>query len=110
MSTTAIAILVAVIVVLIAGGVVAYRRIYGNRAAHFGYPSRSAYTRAVPRTDEEKREAVDQAFVGLVVCLLGLMAPPLLLVGLFPLYVGGRKTVYVLMGLGLVDEVDPRGA
>jgi hypothetical protein len=32
--------------------------------------------------------------------------PPVLLIGLFPLFYGVRKIVYASMGLGLVD--DPR--
>lgn len=110
MSTTE-AVIVGVIVVLvllamIAAIVAGYSRYYANRAARFAYSSRGAYLRAVPQTDEEKREAVDQAFLGLVICLLGLLLPPFLLVGLVPLFFGGRKAVYVLMGLGYVDDVD----
>jgi hypothetical protein len=105
-STIGISILSVVVVLATVGGIAGYRSYYGNRATRFGYPSRGAYLRSVPRTDGEKREAIDQAFMGLVICLLGLMLPPFLLVGLFPLYVGGRKTVYVSMGLGLADDVD----
>ena len=103
-------IFVVVLLAVIAAIVAAYSRYYGNRAARFAYPTRSAYLRAVPQTDEEKREAVDQAFLGLVICLLGLLLPPFLLVGLVPLFFGGRKAVYVLMGLGYVDDVDQPGA
>jgi len=71
-----------------------------------GYPSLGAYLRAAPRTDEEKRDAVDLALKGLVVCLLGLLVPPLLLIGLFPFFYGTRKVVYGSMGLGIVDDTD----
>ena len=82
--------------------------IRGQRALAkaFGYPSLSAYLRAAPQTDEEKRAAVDLALKGLVICLLGLIFPPVLLIGLFPMFYGGRKIAYASMGLGLVD--DPR--
>jgi hypothetical protein len=43
---------------------------------------------------------------GLVCCVLGLMLPPFVLVGLVPLFYGGRKLVYASMGLGLVDDAD----
>jgi hypothetical protein len=39
-----------------------------------------------------------------VLCLLGLIFPPLLLVGLFPFFYGARKLVYASLGLGLVDD------
>ena len=73
-------------------------------ATAFGYPSLSAYLRAAPATDQEKRAAVDLALKGLVVCLLGLLMPPVLLIGLFPLFYGVRKIAYASMGLGLVDD------
>jgi hypothetical protein len=41
-----------------------------------------------------------------VLCLLGLLFPPFVLVGLVPLFYGGRKLVYASMGLGLVDDGD----
>jgi hypothetical protein len=69
-----------------------------------GYPSLSAYLRAAPRTDAEKRAAADLALKGAVICLLGLLFPPVLLVGLFPLFYGVRKVMYASMGLGLVDD------
>lgn len=95
------------VLILVIGAIVgAYRRYYGSRANRFGYASRAAYMRAVPLTEAEKREAVDQAFTGLAICLLGLALPPLMLVGLLPLVIGGRKCAYALMGLGYVDDAD----
>jgi hypothetical protein len=84
-----------------------YRGFYDRRVKRFGYSSRGAYFQAVPRTDAEKREAVDQALLGLVLCLVGLLLPPVLLVGIVPLFVGGRKAVFASLGLGLSDEIDP---
>jgi hypothetical protein len=75
-----------------------------RRARAAGYPSMGAYLRAAPRSDEEKRDATDLALKGLVICFLGLLFPPLLLVGLFPFFYGARKVVYASMGLGLVDD------
>lgn len=69
-----------------------------------GYPSLTAYLRAAPQTDQEKRAAVDLALKGLVICLLGLILPPVLLIGLFPMFYGVRKVAYASMGLGLVDD------
>lgn len=77
-----------------------------RRARRLGYHSISAYLRAAPRTDEEKRDAADMAMKGLVVALLGLIFAPIVLIGLVPLFYGGRKLAYATMGLGLVDDVD----
>ena len=59
----------------------------------------------VERADE-KRAAADLALRGLACCLLGILFPPLVLVGLVPLYYGGRKFLYASMGLGLIDDSD----
>jgi len=76
-----------------------------RKVAHsLGYPTLGAYLRAAPQTDQEKRAAVDLALKGLVICLLGLLMPPVLLIGLFPMFYGARKIAYASMGLGLVDD------
>jgi hypothetical protein len=76
----------------------------GKRAKRLGYASTREYLRAAPRTDEEKRDAVDMALKGLALCVLGLLFPPFVLAGLVPLFYGGRKMAYASMGLGLVDD------
>jgi hypothetical protein len=81
-----------------------------RRSQRFGYPSARAYLRAAPRSDAEKRDAADLALRGVVFCALGLLFPPAVLVGLIPLFYGGRKLVYASMGLGLVDDADLPGA
>ena len=83
------------------------------KAVRLGYPSLGAYLRAAPRSDEEKRDAVDLALKGMVLCFSGLLFPPLFvfaLIGLFPLFYGVRKTVWASMGLGLVDDTSQPGA
>jgi hypothetical protein len=82
----------------------------GRRARRLGYRSRREYLRAAPRTDAEKRDAVDMAFKGLVLSATGLLFPPFVLIGLLPLFYGGRKLVYASMGLGLIDDADEPGA
>jgi len=77
-----------------------------RKARRAGYASLSAYLREPPRTDEEKRDAIDLALKGGVVCLLGLLFPPLMLLGLLPLFYGTRKAIYGSMGLGLLDDSD----
>jgi hypothetical protein len=77
-----------------------------KQAARHGYPSLSAYLRSAPQTDQEKQDATDLALKGLVICFLGLIFPPLLLVGLFPFFYGARKVAYASMGLGLVDDAN----
>jgi hypothetical protein len=81
-------------------------RMLSRRARQFDYPSRAAYLRAAPRTDAEKRDAVDLTLRGVALCVLGVVFPPFVLAGLIPLFYGGRKVVYASMGLGLVDDPD----
>ena len=69
-----------------------------------------AYLRAAPRSDQEKRDAADLTLKGLVWCMLGLVFAPCVLVGLLPLFYGGRKLAWATMGLGLVDDGDQFGA
>jgi hypothetical protein len=98
--------------VLVLGAVVlwrSFRRSLRSQAARFGYTTVAAYLQSPPHTDEEKRVAVDLALKGLVICLAGILVPPLILVGLFPLFYGGRKMAYASMGLGLVDDTDAKG-
>jgi hypothetical protein len=80
-----------------------------RRAKRFGYPSMGTYLRAAPRSDAEKRDAADLALRGLVFCVLGLVFSPFILIGLIPLFYGGRKLVYASMGLGLIDDADQSG-
>ena len=80
-----------------------------RRARHFAYASTRAYLRAAPRSDAERRDAADLTLKGVVWCFLGLVFSPLVLVGLIPLFYGGRKLVYASMGLGLVDDPDHPG-
>jgi hypothetical protein len=99
-----------VIVVPVLVPLLLFPALFWRRAKRFGYPSMRAYLRAAPRSDPEKRDAADLALKGLVVCMLGLIFPPFILFGLFPLFYGARKLAYASMGLGLVDDADQTGA
>lgn len=88
------------------GGAAFFWRGFALRARKFGYASTVAYLRAAPRTDAEKQDAADLAVKGLAWCLLGLFFAPIVLVGLLPLFYGGRKVVYACLGLGLIDDTD----
>lgn len=81
-----------------------------RRGQTLGYASTGAYLRAAPRSDPEKRDAADLALKGVVLCVLGVLFPPFVLIGLVPLFYGGRKLVYAQMGFGLVDDADQPGA
>ena len=91
---------------MLAAAIMVWVLLRGQRkvARSLGYPSLSAYLRSAPQTDAEKRAAVDLALNGLVICLLGLLMPPVLLIGLFPMFYGARKIAYASMGLGMVDD------
>jgi hypothetical protein len=95
-----------VLLSLLAGPILVFAVAATRRATRFGYPSTGAYLRAVPRSDAEKQDAADLAMRGLVCCMLGMLFGPFVLVGLIPLFYGGRKLVYASMGLGLVDDAD----
>ncbi|HUW84815.1 MAG TPA: hypothetical protein VMZ31_18690 [Phycisphaerae bacterium] len=77
-----------------------------RRARRAGYRSVRAYLRAAPRTDEEKRYAVELAVRGLGWCLLGILFPPLVLVGVVPFVYGTRKLFLAWLGVGIADELD----
>jgi hypothetical protein len=98
--------LLLLVVLSVPVGIALFAWTFGRRARRFGYPSTGDYLRAAPATDVEKRDAADLALRGLVLCVLGVLLPPFILVGLFPLFYGGRKLMYASMGLGLVDDAD----
>lgn len=79
---------------------------FRNQSTRLGYRSLGEYLGAVPVTDEQKRDAVSLALKGVVTCVLGLLFPPFLVIGLVPLFFGARKMAWVSMGLGLVDDAD----
>lgn len=95
--------------ILLIGVAVIYWKKLQRHARRLGYPSLGAYLRAAPRSDEEKSDAVDLALKGLVICIVGLVLPPFLLIGIFPLFFGARKLAWASMGLGLVDDADRPG-
>jgi hypothetical protein len=99
-------VLILLVVLSVPVGIALFAWTFGRRARRFGYPTTGAYLRSAPATDAEKRDAADLALRGLVLCVLGLLLPPLILVGLVPLFYGGRQLTYASMGLGLVDDAD----
>jgi hypothetical protein len=95
---------------VVLGSIVLFWMGSGRRARRFGYESTGAYLRAAPRSDPEKRDAADLVLKGLVFCVMGMFFSPFVLVGVLPLFYGGRKLAYASMGLGLVDDADQPGA
>ena len=77
-----------------------------RKARRTGYSSIMEYLRAVPRSDREKQDAINFVLQGLVICVFGLLIPPLVLIGVFPLFIGVRKLLSALVGLGFVDDID----
>ena len=75
-----------------------------KRARASDYDSVRTYLQAVPSSDTQKQDAVDLALKGGVLVILGVLFPPLIFVGLIPLYYGLRKITMTLMGLGLTDS------
>ena len=98
------------VVCVVPFAIVMFATLIRRRKKEFGYASTGDYLRAAPRSDAEKRDAADLVLKGLVFCMLGLIFSPFVLVGLIPLFYGGRKLLYTSMGLGLVDDPDQPGA
>ncbi len=101
--------LLAALATLSATVIFVFRRLRKNAVAA-GYPGVGAYLRAVPRNDEEKRQAVDLALKGVILCGLGLFFPPMILVGVVPFYYGSRKLILVWLGLDILAEIDRSSA
>ncbi len=101
-------ILMALVLTLAAAAAIVIFVVRGLRrnAVAAGYPGVGAYLRAVPRNDEEKRQAVDLALKGAILCGLGLFFPPMILVGVVPFYYGSRKLILVWLGLDILAEMD----
>ena len=72
-----------------------------------GYPGLRAYLRELPMTEEEKLDAAELTLKGVAVCILGLLFPPLVLIGLVPLYYGGRKVAAVALGITPAEGNSP---
>ena len=81
-----------------------------STARRAGYSSLRTYLRAIPRSDAEKRAAVEMTLKGLVLCLLGIPVPVLLLIGVFPLYYGARKLAMTWLGLELIEDGNEKTA
>jgi hypothetical protein len=73
--------------------------IWRSRVRRRGYPGLRAYLRDLPQTDDERLDAVDLALKGMVLCVLGVLFPPLIVIGLVPLYYGLRKLAAVRLGI-----------
>jgi len=84
-----------------------FRRWLKRLATRGGHTTIGEYLRTPPRSDQERQDAVDMTLKGLVICLLGMIFPPAVLLGIFPLFYGGRKLAWAWMGLGLVDDAEP---
>ena len=89
--------------------------VFAHRAKRFGYRSTGAYLRAAPRSDPEKRDAIDLALKGIVYFLLAgffipVVGPFVVFTALIPIFYGVRKLVFAWMGLGLVDDADQHEA
>ncbi|GMV21614.1 MAG: hypothetical protein AMXMBFR57_15630 [Acidimicrobiia bacterium] len=97
------------LVLTVVAAVMVFRSL-GRRRREFGYATLQQYLRAAPATDAEKRDATDLMLKGVVVCVLGILFPPAILLGVVPLFYGTRKVCYASMGLGLIDDAGDRHA
>jgi hypothetical protein len=86
--------------------------VWRSRVRRRGYPGLRAYLRDLPQTDEEKLDAVELTLKGVVLCIIGLLFPPLVLIGAVPLYYGARKWASTALGIAgakdaASDELSP---
>ena len=105
------------IILLVVGGVAAAviltvrtLRAWRKKAQLAGYSSLGEYLRGAPRSDQERKDSVDMALKGFIICVAGLLFPPLILIGIFPLFFGVRKIAYWSVGLGLYEDSSQAGA
>ena len=75
-----------------------------RHALQAGYSGLRPFLRSIPRTDAEKLFAVEMTLKGVVLCALGFLFPPLLLVGVFAFYYGARKLGIAWLGLEILDQ------
>ena len=81
-----------------------------RRVMRAGKRGLMAYLRDVPRTDVEKRDALDLVLRGAVIFLIGLVAKPLLIIGAILFYYGFRKLCMMWMGLVIPEATsEPPG-
>jgi hypothetical protein len=79
--------------------------IWRRRVMQRGYPGLLVYLRELPRTDEEKLDALELALKGAGLCILGILFPPFIVIGLVPLYYGCRKLGALRLGV-FADSCD----
>jgi hypothetical protein len=73
--------------------------VWRSRVRRRGYAGLRAYLRELPMTEQEKLDAVELTLKGVAICVLGMLFPPLVLIGLVPLYYGARKVASVILGI-----------
>ncbi len=83
--------------------------IWRRRVQRRGYPGLMVYLRELPRSGDERLDAVELALKGAGLCILGILFPPLIVVGLVPLYYGARKVAAWRLGLIADDHAKPAG-
>ncbi len=103
---TSLAILAAIVIVVYL--CVTLYNSYQEKARARGHATLMGWLKTIPVSDQDKQDAVDLSLKGGVACLLGLVFPPLLVIGVIPLFYGLRKLLYAGMGLGMVsDDIPP---
>jgi hypothetical protein len=73
--------------------------IWRSRVRQRGYPGLRAYLHALPHTEAEELDAIELTLKGAVLCIIGLLFPPLVLIGAVPLYYGARKVASAALGI-----------
>ena len=78
--------------------------IWRRRVRRRGYSGLMVYLRELPQTEEGRLDAVELTLMGVVICILGLLFPPIIVFGVVPLYYGGRKLAAITLGIEGTEE------
>ncbi len=78
--------------------------IWRRRVRRRGYSGLMVYLRELPQTEEGRLDAVELTLKGVVICILGLLFPPIIVFGVVPLYYGGRKLAAITLGIEGTEE------
>ncbi len=73
--------------------------VWRSRVRRRGYPGLMAYLRELPHTEQETLDAIELTLKGVVLCVIGLLFPPLVLIAVVPLYYGARKVASAALGI-----------
>jgi hypothetical protein len=98
---------VGVLLALFVGMPLLVLHVWRTRVQRRGYPGLKAYLLEVPQTEQQKLDAIELTLKGSVICILAVIFPVLVVIGLVPLYYGARKMAAIALAVRAVDGTTP---